>query len=65
MNRQQVVMMRELVVAAVEACGHTLVGMSTERGDIVLELRRNVDGHEFEAVLSRRGKFGSGLPILN
>ena len=51
--------------AAVEACGHTLVGMNTERGEIVLELRREADGHEFEAVLSRRDKFGLGKLHLN
>ena len=58
-------MVRELLDAAVGACGHTLVGMNTERGDIVLELRRVADGHEFEAVLSRRDKFGFGIPHLN
>lgn len=43
----------DLLRATAEACGHTLVGMVPEGADWVLQLRRNEDGHEFEAVLSR------------
>ena len=51
-----------LLKAVAEACGHTLVGMERERADIVLHLRRNADGHEFEAVLQRPP---SGLHLFN